>query len=252
VNLDYSPAAPCVSYADLLGRLPVPENSSEIVYCSHFLEHIPSELVAAFLQECLRILKPGGVLRLVVPDLENLCRTYLHHRDRGEHGKADFVVMELLDQCVRRQSGGALGRYYQSLKECSMPNASSMAFVRERTGEDLINSLSPPRKRSLRSLLRRFPAFAERLWIRAVIHLLPRAFRKQNVSLASVGERHHWLYDIYSLQELLITSGFEDIERCTASSSRYSEFPFYPLDLSSDGQFRKGAESLYIEAQKPC
>jgi len=103
----------------------------------------------------------------------------------------------------------------------------------------------------LRAILRRLPAFAERLWIRAVIQLLPPAFREQNVSLASMGERHHWLYDAHSLQQLLQASGFVAIERCTASTSRHPDFPFHPLDLAADGQPRKGAESLFIEAKKP-
>ena len=60
----------------------------------------------------------------------------------------------------------------------------------------------------MRVTLRRLPALAESLWIRAVIQLLPRGFREQNVSLASVGELHHWLYDGHSLKQLLQASGF--------------------------------------------
>ena len=102
LNLDYASSSPAVQRANLLGRLPLADATADLVYSSHFLDHIPREHVAPFLQECYRIRKPGGVLRLVVPDLENLCRTYLHHRDQGEHDKADFVVLELLDQCVRQ------------------------------------------------------------------------------------------------------------------------------------------------------
>ena len=89
------------------------------------------------------------------------------------------------------------------------------------------------------------------LWTRAVLQLLPKAFREQNVSLAAVGERHHWLYDFHQLQRLLAAAGFVSIERCTAATSRVPTFPFHPLDLAGDGQPRKGAESLFIEAQKP-
>lgn len=84
-----------------------------------------------------------------------------------------------------------------------------------------------------------------------MIQLLPRAFREQNVSLASVGERHHWLYDAHSLMQLLRANGFVAIERCTASTSRHTDFPFHALDLAADGQPRKGSESLFIEAKKP-
>lgn len=144
LNLDYASSSPAVHRANLLGRLPLEDATADLVYSSHFLEHIPRDQVTSFLRECWRILKPGGVLRLVVPDLENLCRTYLHHRDQGEHDKADFVAIELLDQCVRRQSGGELGRYYRSLKADPDGNASSIAFVRDRTGEDLMHSAPPP------------------------------------------------------------------------------------------------------------
>lgn len=142
LNLDYASNSSAVQRANLLGRLPLADATANLVYSSHFLEHIPRDQVAPFLRECWRILKPGGVLGLVVPDLENLCRTYLHHRDQDEHDKADFVVLELLDQCVRRQSGGELGRYYRSLKADPEGNAKSMAFVRNRTGENLM--IPPP------------------------------------------------------------------------------------------------------------
>ena len=123
----------------------------------------------------------------MVPDLEILCSTYLVHRDRGEHAQADFVVLELLDQCVRSESGGELGRFYNQLRSAPNANAEAMAFVRQRTGEDLITHASPKRR------LRREPAKLaiklEGLWIMAVLKLLPKAFRNQNVSLAAVGER---------------------------------------------------------------
>ena len=151
LNVDYSSFNSSVLQANLLSRLPIGDNSADLVYSSHFLEHIPRDKVDSFLLECWRILKPGGVLRLVVPDMENLCRTYLYHRDQVEHIKADFVVLELLDQCVRRRSGGELGRYYKSLKPNDQADEARIAFVRERTGEDLKQSPPPQTQRGLRA-----------------------------------------------------------------------------------------------------
>lgn len=249
LNFDYVSRNSAVQRANLLDRLPLANTTADLVYSSHFLEHIPREQVVPFLQECWRVLKPGGIIRLVLPDLENLCRAYLSYRDHAEHHKADFVVLELLDQFSRRQTGGELGRYYQRLKADPKVNFSCMAFVRERNGEDFMTR--PPTSSSLYVILQRLLAFLERLWIRAVIQMLPRAFREQNVSLASIGECHQWLYDIHSMQQLLRASGFVAIERCTASTSRYPDFPFYPLDLAADGLPRKGDESMYVEALKP-
>ena len=99
--------------------------------------------------------------------------------------------------------------------------------------------------------MRRVRGRAERLWTRSVLQLLPKAFRQQNVSLAGVGERHQWLWDLEQLRAVLQAVGFEAIERCEASISRFAGFPFQPLDLDTDGRPRKGAESMYIEARKP-
>ena len=84
-----------------------------------------------------------------------------------------------------------------------------------------------------------------------VLQLLPKAFRAQNVSLAAVGECHHWLWDFEQLRAELEVVGFESVMRCTASESRFDGFPFQSLDLDAEGRPRKGAQSMFIEATKP-
>ena len=138
LNLDFSPSSYAVRQANLLGRLPLADESSSLVYSSHFLEHVPRTLVAGFLRECLRVLQPGEVVRLVVPDLENMAREYLAMREAGAHDKADFVVMEMIDQCVRRESGGELGRFYRQMTPQQGDSAALMIdYIRARTGDDL-------------------------------------------------------------------------------------------------------------------
>lgn len=88
--------------------------------------------------------------------------------------------------------------------------------------------------------------------MRLCVRALPRAFRLQNVSLAGVGERHLWLWDFHQLKSALEAVGFIAVQRVSASTSAVADFPFYPLDLDANGQPRKGAQSLYVEASKPC
>ena len=92
-NLDFRPVSPEVKPWDLRRRLPYPDGSVDLVYSSHLLEHLSPEQAAALLKDALRVLKPGGVVRMVVPDLETLARGYLEalrevrgrrSEDRGE------------------------------------------------------------------------------------------------------------------------------------------------------------------------
>ena len=250
LNLDFAPSSPAVRQANLLDRLPLADESAFLVYSSHFLEHVPRALVPGLLRECLRVLQPGGVLRLVVPDLENMAREYLAMRDAGSHDKADFVVLEMIDQCVRRESGGELGLFYRQMMAQAGDSTTPMIdYIRARTGEDLhagaVAGWGNLRRVSV-ALRRRI----ERAWIRLCLLALPAAFRAQNISLAAVGERHHWLWDFHQLKSALEAVGFTSVEYRTSDSSAIADFPFYPLDIDSDGRPRKGKESMYIEAIK--
>jgi len=52
------------------GKLPFPDSSCSEILAHDVLEHLSWRKVRALLRECLRVLEPGGVLKLRVPDLE--------------------------------------------------------------------------------------------------------------------------------------------------------------------------------------
>lgn len=54
----------------LLGPMPVPNSAAEIIYSRYTLEHVTDGAVASFLKEAHRALRPGGFLRVIVPDIE--------------------------------------------------------------------------------------------------------------------------------------------------------------------------------------
>lgn len=253
-NFDYAPHSSAVSKASLLDRLPLVDGSADVVYSSHFLEHIPRSQVALFLSECFRITKSGGRLRLVLPDLEGLCSVYLENRQRGEHDRADFLILEMFDQCVRQVAGGELGAYYAHMQAATPQNEEMIKFVRRQTGHVIHVAPAVVSENRWARMLKnpnKILAKLEQWYCRAVLALLPLAFRQQNVSFATVGERHAWMYDFYSVEKLLRKAGFVDVQRMTATSSNIQDFPSYPLDATENGQPRKGVESMYIEAVKP-
>lgn len=59
-----------LKFYNLQKAVPLKSESSDIIYCSHFLEHLSKKDGKYFLQECHRTLKSGGLLRLAMPDLD--------------------------------------------------------------------------------------------------------------------------------------------------------------------------------------
>ena len=59
--------------------LPFENASLDTIYCSHVIEHVETEHVNNFLKESLRVLKPGGVLRVVCPDSKYLYEQLMNH-----------------------------------------------------------------------------------------------------------------------------------------------------------------------------
>jgi len=66
---------------DLTNGIPASDNSLEVVYHSHMLEHLTNNEGIEFLRECNRVLQPGAIMRLLVPDLENFSKKYVEGDD---------------------------------------------------------------------------------------------------------------------------------------------------------------------------
>jgi SAM-dependent methyltransferase len=77
-----------VAWCDVRRGLPYKSESALVVYSSHMLEHLPRREAEGFLREAYRILAPGGVLRLAVPDLERQARSYVSLLDQARTGGA--------------------------------------------------------------------------------------------------------------------------------------------------------------------
>ncbi|MGB0046471.1 MAG: methyltransferase domain-containing protein, partial [Terriglobales bacterium] len=66
-----------VRRVDVRKRIPYPDASVACIYSSHTFEHFSYEESRAVARECFRVLKHGGSLRIVVPDLGIMVRDYL-------------------------------------------------------------------------------------------------------------------------------------------------------------------------------
>jgi len=100
---------------DLRKGIPFDDASVDAVYHSHLFEHLDRDAVGGFLAEVKRVLKPGGVHRMVVPDLEFEVRRYLDTLEGALAGtntaeEHEWNVLLLVHQMVRKESWGTSQR----------------------------------------------------------------------------------------------------------------------------------------------
>ncbi|MGF1500164.1 MAG: glycosyltransferase [Elainellaceae cyanobacterium] len=234
VNVDFTSTGEGVIAHDLRQGIPFDDASFDVVYHSHVLEHLTRPDAENFLKECHRVLRPNGILRVVVPDLEQIARLYLKALEEAIAGSKEWannyewLMLEMYDQMVRHHSGGAMADY---LAQAEIPN---QAFVIERIGfegENLIQILKHRPKSAT-------PSTTEEDSRETALKI--GEFRLS-------GEVHQWMYDRYSLSALLNKTGFVDVRVCQARESRIPDFENYHLDLLPDGRVRK-PDSLFVEA----
>ncbi|MDP8235651.1 MAG: methyltransferase domain-containing protein [Candidatus Erginobacter occultus] len=80
-----------IEYGDGVKGLPIPDSSVEALYSCHMIEHLSRAGAGRFLEEAKRVLIPGGVIRLAVPDLRRLALGYLESKDADGFLAASYL-----------------------------------------------------------------------------------------------------------------------------------------------------------------
>jgi predicted SAM-dependent methyltransferase len=80
INIDLAGAPNDLTW-DLSKGIPFPDGSAQMVYSAHVLEHVPLPGAITLLEECARVLRSGGLIRIVVPDAGLLLGSYAGTND---------------------------------------------------------------------------------------------------------------------------------------------------------------------------
>lgn len=110
--------------ANLRRGLPFENGTFEAVYSSHVLEHLYEDEALNLLRESVRVLRPGGVLRMVVPDLQALALGYLEKK-RAPASVSGPLPADWLNEMLKfrtrgRVRGFALHRLYSAVTDLHM------------------------------------------------------------------------------------------------------------------------------------
>jgi SAM-dependent methyltransferase len=248
VNLDLHPANESVQLWDLQNDLPFPDGSFDVVYHSHVLEHFSKADGLRLLERCGRVLRPNGVIRIAVPDLEAIARLYLEALGKSLDGDSiwrqryEWILLEMYDQTVRESPGGEMLAY---LRRDPVPERE---FVASRLGGEfrrIIGGTAPPPTQQRKEGIGNF--LSRKL---ARLSLGRKGIRVHDASaFRQSGEIHRWMYDRYSLAGLLESAGFCDAQAVGPAESRIPNWNGFHLDTEPDGSVYK-PDSLYMEASR--
>lgn len=72
IRLDIDPNVQPNVVASITDMRVIPEDSFDALYSSHNLEHLYAHEIHVALEEFLRVLKPGGQLMILVPDIQSV------------------------------------------------------------------------------------------------------------------------------------------------------------------------------------
>lgn len=265
VNIDFTSSSEYVQEYNLLKGIPLSDNSMEVVYHSHVLEHFSKKDGEELMRECKRVLEKNGIIRVAVPDLETIAKEYIKNLNLAVEGDKDakynyeWIKLELFDQMVRNKSGGEMGNY---LHQEIIPNED---YVYNRIGLEGKNireqhllkqkekspissnsAYKPSKKKVIKNFIKQF-VFKFQMKLN-LLEPVPSAEVLNTGNFRLSGEIHQWMYDRYSLAELLKKVGFTDIKICNAFESRIENWEKYNLDVLNK-EVRK-PDSLFMEGRK--
>lgn len=244
-NLDFVKTGEGVVAHNLLKGIPFPSNTFDVVYHSHVLEHFSKNDGQEFIAECYRVLRPNGIIRVAVPDLEQIVRNYISFLEKAKRGNNeavlnyDWTLLELFDQMIRNENGGTMGKVF---KQAQLPNEE---FIFSRMGADakktrniylkLGNKKNIHNKKGILATLKSYLPFYKTYKLGK--------FRQE-------GEIHQWMYDQFSLGRLLKGVGFSHPQTMTAHTSHIKNWEKYQF-LDVENSVVRKPDSLFMEAIKP-
>lgn len=95
----------CFIRHDCRKTLPFGDCTVDHILCSHFIEHVFFNEVDEIISDFIRVLKHGGTVHIILPDLLEMARRYVESAGEGTPLAVDDFVKESL---LSRQTRGSL------------------------------------------------------------------------------------------------------------------------------------------------
>lgn len=98
-----------IEFGDAARGLPLEAGTVDVIYTSHMLEHLDRADAERFLRAATRLLRPGGTIRIAVPDLKKLVDAYVASGDGDAFMSASYLAEPRPKRLIPRLASVIIG-----------------------------------------------------------------------------------------------------------------------------------------------
>jgi predicted SAM-dependent methyltransferase len=112
LNCDLDPKADDVVAVDVTQRFPFEDRQFDYLFSEHVIEHFDYLVGKQILQECFRVLKPNGKVRIVTPGLAFLVGLYAEKKSDLQKRYIDWAAKSFVDYATEPRAAFVINNFF--------------------------------------------------------------------------------------------------------------------------------------------
>lgn len=134
LNTDIAPVHGDAAYLDATRRFPFADDTFDCVFNEHIIEHVPFECGQVLLRESLRVLKPGGKIRISTPNLRNIASLISDTESEVRRNYIEVVSKKYVPANTARLAGFVVNNFYWDFGHYFVYDPDTLRFALTQAG----------------------------------------------------------------------------------------------------------------------
>lgn len=142
LNTDYDSGIPGVLQMDATKVFPFESNVFDYIFCQHMIEHISYQHGQFMLKECLRVLKPGGKVRISTPNLAMVCGLYTPAPNEIQRSYMDWSKATWVPDAPKASPAFVINNFFRNWGHQFIYDKQTLREAMERAGFQMLQDFA--------------------------------------------------------------------------------------------------------------
>lgn len=134
LNTDLVPTHDSVLYLDATQRFPFPDESFDYILSEHMIEHISYADGQSMLRECVRLLKPGGRVRIATPDLQTVLSLHTQEKTDSQKRYIEWSIGRFMPDAQHSSDVFVINNFFRSWGHAFIYDKPALAYALRQSG----------------------------------------------------------------------------------------------------------------------